>query len=178
MCPRHFSFIHTHRFSRAPFGKSYFGRKGSIWKDFLLGEEVYNHVGPPHVSMLSTIFRHPPPVVILPTISVTTSPHCLIFMLCHFQIDKSHRSFLLLNNIQRIWSQPIPRQDGACHKRTYMEEKLAQSRVRLLITDYSWFLLFVAEIFRPPNIDYWTVVHRGKAGFGSCEPLVTFLSPN
>lgn len=43
------SFIHIHQFVRAPFRESCSRRKGSIWKDFRLEEEIYNHACPPHV---------------------------------------------------------------------------------------------------------------------------------
>lgn len=94
----------THISFNAPF-KSYFRRKGSIWKDFLLEEELYNHACPPHVSMLSPVFHNPFPLVGFS--AIVTGPHCLIVMLRHFQIDISHSSFLSLHNVQRIWSQPI-----------------------------------------------------------------------
>lgn len=120
MRPVQFSFIYRHQFSRAPFRKSYFRKNGSVWKDFLLEEEIYNRTCPPRVSMLSPVFRNPSPLVVLSAIRVT-GPHCLIFMLYHFEIDESCSSFLLLNNIQRIGSQPNLRSafswDGACCQR-------------------------------------------------------------
>lgn len=71
-CTGHFLLIYTLQFSRAPL-KGYFRRKGSLWKDFLLEEEIYTLACPPHVSMLSPVFCNPS-LIILSAIFVT-GPH-------------------------------------------------------------------------------------------------------
>lgn len=138
-------YLHTPVFSKTPGRKSYFRKNVSIWKDFLLEEEIRNHTCPPRVSMLSPVFCNPSPLVVLSAICVTGT-HCLIFMLYHFETDESCSSFLLLNNIQSIGSQPNPRSvfswGGACCQRASMKEKLAQPGIRFIITDYSQFLIF------------------------------------
>lgn len=131
-------------FSKAPIQEKFLQEEGFHFK------EIDNHLCPPQGSMFSPVLCNPSSLDVLSATSVPVL-HCLISMLCHFQIDTSYSPFLLLSNIQRVWSQPIPRPvfnwDGACHQRAWMKEKPAPSGIRFIVTDYSQFLLLVAVMF-------------------------------
>lgn len=96
------SFIATDHFSKVPVQEKFLREEG-----FCL-EEIDNRLCPPQTSMFSPVLCNLYSVHVLSATPVPGHP-CLIFTLCHFQIDMSHGPFLLLSNIQGVWSWPVPK---------------------------------------------------------------------